>query len=156
MTATVNGKLFRGVLFPPVSFQNSMILKDFALVLALHVIWTSFRPLCVNQGPGAIPRGPGSILSHNSSSLTSSQVPVAIAQPLPNSSHSEPPYKLSHQPIKNSIPGSGQSVRQAQVGRPFPIIRATSSSLPKEPSLRSDLQGVVLTLGGPGSSKSGS
>ncbi|KAH7542952.1 hypothetical protein FEM48_Zijuj02G0130000 [Ziziphus jujuba var. spinosa] len=124
MTATVNGKLFRGVLFPP--------------------------------GPGAIPRGPGSILSHNSSSLTSSQVPVAIAQPLPNSSHSEPPYKLSHQPIKNSIPGSGQSFRQAQVGRPFPIIRATSSSLPKEPSLRSDLQGVVLTLGGPGSSKSGS
>lgn len=119
----------------------------------MHLIRTSFRALFVNQGPGAIPRGP--ILSHSSSSLTS-QVPIAVAQPFPNLNRSEPPYKLSHQPMKNSIPGSSQSFRQAQVGRPFPVIRATPSSLLKEPSLRSDLQGVVLTLGGPGSSKGGS
>lgn len=103
------------------------------------------------KGPGAITRGP--ILAHNSLSLTG-QIPMAVAQPFPNSNHAEPPFKLTQQPMmKNSLSGSGQSFRQAQVGQPYPVIRATPSTSPKEPRLRSDLQGVVLTLGGPGSSK---
>ncbi|KAF3454140.1 hypothetical protein FNV43_RR04587 [Rhamnella rubrinervis] len=119
MSATVNGKLFRGVLFAP--------------------------------GPGAIPRGP--ILAHNSSSLMG-QIPVAVAQPFPKSNYAEPPFKLTQQPMmKNSLAVSGQIFRQAQVGRQYPVIRATPSSSPKEPRLRSDLHGVVLTLGGPGSTK---
>lgn len=79
---------------------------------------------------------------------------MAVAQPFPNSSHAGLPFKLSQQPLmKNSISSSGQSFPQAQVGRPYPVIRTPPSSSPKEPRLRSDLHGVVLTLGGPGSSK---
>ncbi|XP_024019116.1 acyl-CoA-binding domain-containing protein 4 [Morus notabilis] len=111
MTATVNGKLFRGVLFAP-----------------------GLRPT---------PRGP--ILAQNPH--------MALAQPLPNhSNHLEPRVRLFQQPMKSSSLGSGQSFPH-QVARPFPVFRASSSNMPKEPSLRSDLQGVVLTLGGPGSSQ---
>ncbi|GMN44040.1 hypothetical protein TIFTF001_013235 [Ficus carica] len=111
MTATVNGKLFRGVLFAP--------------------------------GLGPVPRGP--ILAQNPH--------VAMAQPLPNhSNHPEPRLRLFQQPMKSAGVGSGQSFPH-QVARPFPVFRASSSSLPREPSLRSDLQGVVLTLGGPGSNQ---
>ncbi|XP_024023219.1 uncharacterized protein LOC112092136 [Morus notabilis] len=111
MTATVNGKLFRGVLFAP--------------------------------GLGPIPRGP--ILAQNPH--------MALAQPLPNhSNHLEPRVRLFQQPMKSSSLGPGQSFPH-QVARPFPVFRASSSNMPKEPSLRSDLQGVVLTLGGPGSSQ---
>ncbi|PON48201.1 BTB-kelch protein [Parasponia andersonii] len=113
MTATVNGKLFRGVLFAP--------------------------------GLGAFPRGP--ILAQNPHIH-------AASHPFPSSNPAEPRVRLFQQPMKNSSPGSGQSFQQThQMARPCPVIRAPSSSLPKEPSLRSDLQGVILTLGGPGSSQ---
>lgn len=113
MTATVNGKVFRGVLFAP--------------------------------APGVVSRGP--ILAQNTSPLASQ---IAVGQPFPNSTHVET-FRPSPQPIKyNTMPESSQSFRQAQVTRPFPVIRTAPSSA-KEPKLRSDLQGVVLTLGGPGS-----
>ncbi|GMY22016.1 acyl-CoA-binding domain-containing protein 5-like [Fagus crenata] len=112
MTATVNGKVFRGVLFAP--------------------------------APGVVSRG--TILAQNSSPLATQ---IAVAQPFPNSTNVEP-FKHSQQAIKLSMPESSQSFRQAQATRPYPVIR-TAPSLAKEPNLRSDLQGVVLTLGGPGS-----
>ncbi|XP_062081835.1 uncharacterized protein LOC133788384 isoform X2 [Humulus lupulus] len=111
MTATVNGKLFRGVLFAP--------------------------------GLGAFPRGP--VLAQNPH--------LAATQPFPSSAHDEPRCRLFQQPMKNTSPRSAQSFQPThQMARPFPVVRSTPS-LPKEPTLRSDLQGVVLTLGGPGSSQ---
>ncbi|XP_034220966.1 acyl-CoA-binding domain-containing protein 5-like isoform X2 [Prunus dulcis] len=120
MTATVNGRLYRGVLFAP--------------------------------GAGIISRVP--TVAQSTSSSTS-QIPIAIAQPFPNPNRTEPPLKLSEQPMKNSMPGSGLGLRQPQVARPFSVIRATSS-LAKENNLRSDLPGVFLSLGGPGSGSGGS
>ncbi|PQP96114.1 hypothetical protein Pyn_37868 [Prunus yedoensis var. nudiflora] len=120
MTATVNGRLYRGVLFAP--------------------------------GAGIISRVP--TLAQSTSSSTS-QIPIAIAQPFQNPNRTEPPLKLSEQPMKNSMPGSGLGLRQPQVARPFSVIRATSS-LAKENNLRSDLPGVFLSLGGPGSGSGGS
>lgn len=78
---------------------------------------------------------------------------IAGAQPIPNSNHHEH-SKPSQQPMSFSVPESGHSYRQAQVTRPYPVVRA-NPSLGKEPKLRSDLQGVVLTLG-PGSGHGGS
>ncbi|KAK3199402.1 hypothetical protein Dsin_022817 [Dipteronia sinensis] len=114
MTATVNGKIFRGVLFSP--------------------------------GPVIAPRG--SMLAQ-SPSLTSH---IAVAQPFPNSNHIESPFKPSQPPVRLSVPEPGQAYRPAQVNRHFPVFRhgTPPPSSGKEPKLRSDLQGVVLTLGGPG------
>ncbi|KAH0994358.1 hypothetical protein GBA52_018222 [Prunus armeniaca] len=43
-----------------------------------------------------------------STSSSTSQIPIAIAhQPFPNPNRTEPPLKLSEQPMKNSMPGSG-------------------------------------------------
>ncbi|KAA8536732.1 hypothetical protein F0562_029210 [Nyssa sinensis] len=106
MTATVNGKIFRGVLFAP--------------------------------GPDVVSRS--TILGPKPLSLTSQ---MAL-------NHTSPIFsRHSQQPTTFSFPESGQSFHQAQVTRPSPVIRATPS-LGREPKLRSDLQGVVLTLGGPG------
>ncbi|KAL5850864.1 hypothetical protein ACOSQ3_008921 [Xanthoceras sorbifolium] len=117
MTATVNGKIFRGVLFAP--------------------------------GPGMAPRG---------SMLTQSPSPtshIAVTQPFPNSTHVESPFKPLQPPVvRLPLPESGQAYRPAQVNRHFPVFRGTPPcppSLEKEHKLKSDLQGVVLTLGGPGS-----
>ncbi|KAG6646756.1 uncharacterized protein LOC122314710 isoform X1 [Carya illinoinensis] len=112
MTATINGKTFRGVLFAP--------------------------------APGVVARG--AILAQDTSPMINQ---IAVAQPFPNSNHAEP-FKSLQQPIKYPMPESSHSFQQAQVTRPYPVMRAASSPA-KEPKLRSDLQGVVLTLGGPGS-----
>ena len=40
---------------------------------------------------------------------------------------------------------------QTPVALPFPIIRGTPSVVSKENKINSDLQGLVLTLGGPAS-----
>lgn len=114
MTATVNGKIFRGVLFPP--------------------------------GPGIISRA--AMLPQTPFPTTSQ---IAIAQPFMSSNHIDV-LKPSRQqmPVRLSVVDVGQSHRQAQINRGFPVIKATPTAA-KEPKLRSDLSGVVLTLGGPGS-----
>ncbi|KAM2663830.1 hypothetical protein EV1_010336 [Malus domestica] len=117
MTAMVNGKIYRGVLFAP--------------------------------GPQIISRRPTFVQNPSSST---SQIPISEAKPFPNSNHHEPPLKLSEQPMRNSMPESGLGLRQPQVARPFSVIRA-NPSVAKE---RSDLPGVFLTLGGPGSPTGGS
>ncbi|KAK9291763.1 hypothetical protein L1049_019713 [Liquidambar formosana] len=119
MTANVNGKIFRGVLFAP--------------------------------GPGPALRG--AVLGQNPSSPTTQR---AATRSYPNSNHTEPAFfKASQQPMTLSTPESGQSFHQSQVTRPSPVIR-TTPSLTREPKVRSDLQGIVLTLGGPGSGHGGS
>lgn len=45
------------------------------------------------------------------------------------------------------MPESSQAYRPAQVNRHFPVFRGTTH---QEVKSKSDLQGVVLTLGGPG------
>ncbi|XP_059648416.1 uncharacterized protein LOC132294538 [Cornus florida] len=105
MTATVNGKIFRGVLFAP--------------------------------GPEVVSRS--AILSQNPPSMTSQ---IAVAQPFQNPRHSQQLTPLS-------LTDSGQGLRQAQLTQPSSVIKATPS-LGRDPKLRNDLQGVVLTLGGPG------
>ncbi|KAJ4841999.1 hypothetical protein Tsubulata_029895 [Turnera subulata] len=109
MTAAVNGKIFRGVLFAPAA--------------------------------GIVPRG--AILAQSPSHPT---IQAPIAQPFANSRHVEP-LKPSHQPMPLSRPDSGHGFRPTQISRACPIIRAAPT---KESKLPSDLQGVVLTLGGPG------
>ncbi|KAA8545259.1 hypothetical protein F0562_020043 [Nyssa sinensis] len=119
MTATVNGKIFRGVLFAP--------------------------------GPEVVSRGV--IPGPNPSSLTSQ---IAGAQPYPNLNHASPIFlRHSQQPATPSAPEPSHSFRQAQVTQSSPVIRATTSRS-REPKLRSDLEGVVLTLGGPGTGHGGS
>ncbi|EEF49970.1 kelch repeat protein, putative [Ricinus communis] len=114
MTATVNGKIFRGVLFAPVSEVVSR----------------------------------GAILAQNPSTPANH---IVNAHSFPNSNHMES-LKICRQPSTFPMPESGQSFRQTQMNttRSYPLVRATPS-LAKEPRLRNDLQGVVLTLGGPGS-----
>ncbi|KAF2324023.1 hypothetical protein GH714_006242 [Hevea brasiliensis] len=114
MTATVNGKIFRGILFAP--------------------------------GPEVVSRGAS--LAQNPSRPANQIINV---QPFTNSNHMES-SKPSRQPTIFPVPESGQSFRQTQMTRTYPVIRA-SASLAKEPKLRSDLQGVDLTLGGPTASE---
>ncbi|KAF5746701.1 Galactose oxidase/kelch repeat superfamily protein putative isoform 2 [Tripterygium wilfordii] len=106
MTATVDGKIFRGVLFAP--------------------------------GAGSISKG-GQTSTQN-----------AVALPLSNTARLES-LRPMQQSFTTSMPESGQNNLQTQVSRPYhqPVIRA-NQSLGKDPKSRSDLQGLVLTLGGPG------
>ena len=95
----------------------------------------------LNQGPGIVSRG---------SPFTQAPSPpshMALAQSFPNSNHIER-FKPSQQPVGFSTPKSVQNHQQTQVSRQFPICRSTSP-LAEQPKQRSDLQGVVLTLGGP-------
>ncbi|KAF8018317.1 hypothetical protein BT93_H3266 [Corymbia citriodora subsp. variegata] len=97
VTASVNGKTFRGVLFAPAqSFMS--------------------RGAVLAQNPPPRP------------------TPIPLAHPLQNLGHAEPT----------------RQAQQAQGTRPLQAARA-SPLLGKEPKQGSDLQGVVLTLGGPAS-----
>ncbi|XP_057962955.1 uncharacterized protein LOC131154292 isoform X2 [Malania oleifera] len=110
MTAMVNGKLFRGVLFAP--------------------------------GPGIVLRGAAP--AQNISSPTN-------AQPFPKLNNGCPTIlRPSQQQVPLSVAESSHSFRRAQVTHSSQMVGA-SPSLDRESSLGSDLQGVVLTLGGPGS-----
>ncbi|KAG2694614.1 hypothetical protein I3760_08G153900 [Carya illinoinensis] len=113
MTATIGGKIFRGVLFAP--------------------------------APGVVSRG--TILAQDPSPMSSQ---IAVNQPYPQNINHSGSFKSLHQAMKHSTPDSGHSFKQAQVVRQYPLIRTAPSST-RELKLRSDLQGVVLTLGGPGS-----
>ncbi|XAR52707.1 hypothetical protein NMG60_11020911 [Bertholletia excelsa] len=104
MTAIVNGKIFRGVLFAP--------------------------------GPEVVPRA--TILGQNTSSLTSQR--ANVAQPCPCMNHTSPLIMRTQQNLLKPFP---------------PAIKGVSSNS-RELSPRSDLQGVVLTLGGPGAGQGGS
>ncbi|XP_058189980.1 uncharacterized protein LOC131307481 isoform X2 [Rhododendron vialii] len=99
MTAIVNGKIFRGVLFAP--------------------------------GPEIVSRG--TTLCQNPSPQPNQR--ANITQPAPHMNHISPPFLRHPQ-------------QQIHMARPSPVIRETK--------LRSDLQGVVLTLGGPGGGDGGS
>uniref|UniRef100_A0A6N2LQ39 DCD domain-containing protein n=1 Tax=Salix viminalis TaxID=40686 RepID=A0A6N2LQ39_SALVM len=112
MTATINGKIFRGVLFSP--------------------------------APGFVSRG--AILAQNHAS-PATQIP--IVHQFPNSNHIDS-LKPSHHPTTFSVQESSHSFQQNQMSRTYPVIRA-APSLAKDSNPRSDLQGVVLTLGGPAS-----
>ncbi|XP_023545254.1 acyl-CoA-binding domain-containing protein 5-like isoform X1 [Cucurbita pepo subsp. pepo] len=106
MTATVNGKVYRGVLFAP--------------------------------GPGVFSRA---------ASIVTESPPLPTNTVL-NSNHIEPSKNLQQRPMV-LMSESAQSLRQPQPGPPpVPIIKPSPSSLPVK--LRDDLQGVFLTLGGPG------
>lgn len=116
MTATVNGQIFRGVLFSP--------------------------------GPAMVSRG--IVLGQSASSPMAH---VAVTRPCPKLIHAEPSlFKPSQQAIAFPVPESGQAYRQTVIARPSPVVRSIT---PAHPKLRTDLQGVVLTLGGPGSSHGG-
>ncbi|KAL2490161.1 Uncharacterized protein Adt_25789 [Abeliophyllum distichum] len=111
MTATVNGMIFRGVLFTP--------------------------------APDLAARG--AILGHHSTSLTCQTVRDHAKN------HATIPYpRHSQQSTKVVGRGSHQSFGQTQSRRSIPEIR-THLTLGKDSELKSELQGVVLTLGGPGS-----
>ncbi|KAM7273241.1 hypothetical protein ACFE04_027905 [Oxalis oulophora] len=115
MTATVNGRLFRGVLFAP---------------------------------------GPGGIIPQVPRPAQNPSPPCYFpsAQPFSSSNHQE--YrKPCQKPASFSRPDSYNGVGQAQMTRPNLGTR-NSPFLIKEAKVKSDLQGVVLTLG-PGSARSG-
>lgn len=103
MTAVVNGRLFRGVLFAPG-----------AGVAEPNCLFPSSQPLMNSN--------------HVDNSRNSEKVT--------NCSRLEPCYAL----------------KQPLLARPSPIIKGTNTvSLPGEHKIRSDLQGLALTLGGPAS-----
>nr|XP_027107964.1 uncharacterized protein LOC113727807 isoform X1 [Coffea arabica] len=105
MTATVNGRTFRGVLFAP--------------------------------GPYLVPRGVN--LGQRPSSLRN--------QVNSSASHSSlGALRQSQQPTKQYAP----EFQLAEVRRPISAVRSHPSSN-TEPNLKSELHGVVLSLGGPGS-----
>jgi len=102
------------------------------------------KPNFIYQAPGFVSRG--AILAQNHAS-PATQIP--IVHQFPNSNHTDT-LKHSHHPTTFSGQESSHSSRQTQVTRTYPVIRA-APSLAKESNPRSDLQGVVLTLGGPAS-----
>lgn len=106
MTATVNGRIFRGVLFAP--------------------------------GPSIMCRGSNSC----------GQIPVSQ----PCSSNRASTYRKSPilQPVKSPGLGSINKLEHVKVDLSSPVFRAVPPT-DRELRERSDLQGVVLTLGGPGS-----
>ncbi|XP_057493287.1 uncharacterized protein LOC130778818 [Actinidia eriantha] len=106
MTAVVNGKIFRGVLFAPVPEVVS-------------------RSAILGQNPSI------SLTSHRPN----------FTQPC----HISPTFTRHPH----------QSTAQPHMTPPSPVVRS-NSSVEREPKIRSDLQGVVLTLGGPGGGHGGS
>ncbi|RDX79326.1 Rab9 effector protein with kelch motif, partial [Mucuna pruriens] len=107
MTAAVNGRVFRGVLFPPGAGMFS----------------TCVEPNC---------------------SLSCS---FPSTQPFMNSNH----VRDSQQVTTCSRAEPCHGFRQPVLAQPSPIMRGTTASLAQESKMRSDLQGLVLTLGGPAS-----
>ncbi|TKY52310.1 Rab9 effector protein with kelch motifs [Spatholobus suberectus] len=107
MTAAVNGRVFRGVLFAP----------------GAGVFSTCVEPNC---------------------SLSCS---FPSTQSLMDSNH----VRDSQQVTTCSRAQPCHGLRQPVLPQPPPIMRGTSASLAKEQKMRSDLQGLVLTLGGPAS-----
>ncbi|XP_010259261.1 PREDICTED: acyl-CoA-binding domain-containing protein 4-like isoform X2 [Nelumbo nucifera] len=112
MTANVNGKILRGVLFAP--------------------------------GPGVASRVAA---AHQNLTCLTSPIAVSQSQPHPSSSFTGPAYSRPHQPIKFMMPETSDHPNPIQ---PSSSVRA-NSSFSGVSSLKNDLQGVVLTLGGPGS-----
>ncbi|WCJ43060.1 Rho GTPase-activating protein gacHH [Euphorbia peplus] len=107
LTATVNGKLFRGVLFAP--------------------------------APEFVARG-----------MASPANQMMNVQQYPNRNHIEP---CRQQPSTMPVAESGHAYRQMKImnSRTYQV-RGGPSSGQEAKKLRNDLQGVVLTLGGPGGS----
>lgn len=97
MTAVVNGRTFRGILFPP--------------------------------GPSHVGRGP----KHSQRPYVQHQVIMN-----PRTNHSQMPTRLQT-----------SEVRPVNLRRSSPVVRS-STSLDTDVKHRNELQGVVLTLGGPG------
>lgn len=69
-------------------------------------------------------------------------------QPSMNSNHVDS-LRASEQVTTCLHAESCHGSQQALLARPFPIMRGTTPSLAKEDKIRDDLQGLVLTLGGP-------
>ncbi|XP_019426710.1 PREDICTED: rab9 effector protein with kelch motifs-like [Lupinus angustifolius] len=111
MTASVNGRIFRGVLFAP----------------GTGVVSNIIEPNC---------------------SLPSS---LSSTQPLMNTNHVDNLRASQQVPINSHVEYCHGS-QQTLLARPIPMIRDTTASFAKEHNkMRSDLQGLVLTLGGPAS-----
>ncbi|KAL9318711.1 hypothetical protein ACSQ67_015228 [Phaseolus vulgaris] len=108
MTAVVNGRVFRGVLFAPGAAVFST---------------------CVEPNSSLSPSFPSTQTFMNSNDVRDSEQVTSC-------SRAEPCHGF----------------RQPVLSQPSPIMRrTTSASLAKEHQMRSDLQGLVLTLGGPAS-----
>ncbi|KAK7356157.1 hypothetical protein VNO80_15423 [Phaseolus coccineus] len=108
MTAVVNGRLFRGVLFAPGAAVFST---------------------CVEPNSSLSPSFPSTQTFMNSNDVRDSEQVTSC-------SRAEPCHGF----------------RQPVLAQPSPVMRrTTSASLAKEHQMRSDLQGLVLTLGGPAS-----
>ncbi|KAJ6414122.1 hypothetical protein OIU84_006860 [Salix udensis] len=82
--------------------------------------------------------------NYQADDLASPATQIPIVHQFPDSNHID-----SLKPTF-SVQESSHSFRQTQMTRTYPLIRA-APSLAKESNPRSDLQGVVLTLGGPAS-----
>lgn len=97
----------------------------------------------MQQGAGVASRGAS---VEPNCSLTSS---FPSTQPLMNSNHMDN-LRASQQVATCLRAESCHGSRQAPVASPFPIMRGTRT-ISKEHKTRSDLEGLVLTLGGPAS-----
>ncbi|XP_042475191.1 acyl-CoA-binding domain-containing protein 4-like isoform X2 [Macadamia integrifolia] len=117
---------------------------DSGYLMTVNVNGMILRGVLFAPGPGIVSRG--SIHPQNPSSLTS---PLTLSQPHLNSNFTGPAC-VRKQPLTFAKPESGHQIRQTQ---PSPV--RVTPSMSKALKHSSDLQGVVLTLGGPGSGHGG-
>lgn len=99
-----------------------------------------------DQGPGVVTRT--AVIPRNLSPTCQ----FVVAQSSPNSNHDNPTNVRPSHPATFMQPESGHPIRQAQQPQ---VIRSTPSTAKQPARLNSELQGVVLTLGGPGSCQNG-
>ncbi|XP_011092156.1 acyl-CoA-binding domain-containing protein 4-like isoform X2 [Sesamum indicum] len=146
MTATVNGKVFRGVLFAPVSsctvVQNSLTPTPHPQIIKVpkHELLVNFD----TKGPDVV--SGGAVLGQQPS-LFAHQIAVNHA----NSGQNVACPRLPQQPAKMLAPPPCHSSEQTQTEsrRSSPENRALLA-LGKDSRVNSELQGVVLTLASPG------
>ncbi|KAJ4955110.1 hypothetical protein NE237_011893 [Protea cynaroides] len=118
---------------------------DSGYLMTVNVNGMILRGVLFTPGPGIASRG--AIHPQNPSSLT---CPINVAQPYLNSNFTGPACVRNQQLMTFPTPEPGHHIRQTQ---PSPV--RAKPSMGKASKLDTDLQGVVLTLGGPGSGHGG-
>ncbi|RWR94309.1 rab9 effector protein with kelch motifs-like protein isoform X1 [Cinnamomum micranthum f. kanehirae] len=119
---------------------------DSGYLMTANVNGQILRGVLFSPGPGVVTRT--AVIPRNLSPTCQ----LVVAQSSPNSNHDNPTNVRPSHPATFMLPESGHPVRQAQQPQ---VIRSTPSTAKQPARLNSELQGVVLTLGGPGSCQNG-
>lgn len=140
MTAVVNGRTFRGVLFPPVIKDSIFINIIYIYVCTFFGFHKMKLYVCILyvKGPSHVGRGPknsereGYVVHHQHQVVMNPRTII-------NHSDHQMPTKLET-----------SEIRAVNLRRSSPVVRSSTSLDMVDVKHRNELQGVVLTLGGPG------